>query len=55
MLGGLKKLTDQMKTLLASIEAQDAQAIQASYDQLGTVTNDANAAAAEYGLVACAS
>jgi hypothetical protein len=55
VLGGLKKLTGQMKTLLASIEAQDAQAIQTNYDQLGTVTDEANAAAVEYGLVTCAS
>jgi hypothetical protein len=52
---GLKALTGQMKTLLDSIEAQDANAIQANYDQLGVFTDAANAAAAAYGLVACAS
>jgi hypothetical protein len=41
-----------MKILLAAIEAKDAEAIQANYDKLGVVTDDANATAASYGLVA---
>jgi hypothetical protein len=55
VLAGLQALTTQMETLLASIEAGDAEAIQANYDQLGVVTTEANSAAAAYGFVACAS
>jgi hypothetical protein len=55
VLAGLEAITGQMKILLAAIEAKDGEAIQANYDKLGVVTDEANAAAAAYGLVACAS
>jgi hypothetical protein len=55
VLAGLEAITGQMKILLAAIEAKDAEAIQTNYDKLGVVTDDANATAAAYGLVACAS
>jgi hypothetical protein len=44
-----------MKASLAAIEAQDAKAIQTPFHQFGQVTDKADAAAAAYGLVACAS